>query len=104
MLPGRHKSEFIDPRYEEVSTTADVAAGKATNTLPDAQVSVTCEERFRGTAHRECDGFAAVYINDKFYGYGVLLARRNARPTHRPKRLAAMGPLLLYACFAGFLR
>jgi PEGA domain-containing protein len=69
LSPGRHEIKLVDPRYEEVNTTVDLVAGKTT-TLSQTLKPLPPPKGPFGTLRTEsADKFAAVYINDKFYGH-----------------------------------
>jgi len=67
--PGQHQVKLVEPRYEELSTTVDLKAGKTTDLAQTMKALPPPKGPF-GKIHTECpDKFAAVYINDKFYGH-----------------------------------
>jgi hypothetical protein len=68
--PGQHQVKLADPRYEEVTTTVDLQAGKTTvlaQTLKPLPLAKKPFGMLRTTV--TSDKFAAVYLNDKFYGH-----------------------------------
>jgi len=67
--PGKHEVRLVDPRYEEVSTTVDLTAGKTT-TLSETLKPLPLAKGPFGRIHtKSADKFAAVYVNNKFYGH-----------------------------------
>jgi hypothetical protein len=66
---GQHQIKLVDPRYEEVSTTVDLKAGKTTDVAQTLKALPPAKGPF-GMIHTDCpDKFAAVYVNDRFYGH-----------------------------------
>ena len=66
---GQHEIKLVDPRYEELSTTVDLKAGKTTDLAQTLKALPPPRGPF-GMIHTSCpDKFAAVYVNDKFYGH-----------------------------------
>jgi hypothetical protein len=66
---GQHQVKLVDPRYEEVSTTVDLKAGKTTDLAQTLKALPPAKGPF-GMIHTACpDKFAAVYVNDRFYGH-----------------------------------
>jgi hypothetical protein len=67
--PGQHEIKLVDPRYEEVSTTADLKSGKTTDLVQTMKALPPAKGPF-GMIHTSSpDKFAAVYVNDKYYGH-----------------------------------
>ena len=69
LSPGRHEIRLVDPRYEEVSTTVDLAAGKTVTVSQTLKPLPLAKGPFGTLRTKSSDKFAAVYINDKFYGH-----------------------------------
>lgn len=67
--PGRHEIKLVEPRYEEVSKTVDLVAGKTTTLSETLKPLPPAKGPFGKLRTRNHDKFAAVYINDKFYGH-----------------------------------
>jgi len=67
--PGRHEIRLVDPRYEEVATTVDLTAGKTTTLSQTLKALPTPKGPFGTLRTKSADKFAAVYINDKYYGH-----------------------------------
>ena len=66
---GPHEIKLIDPRYEEVTKTVTLVAGK-TEVVAETMKPVTLYTGPVGLLRTEHpDKFAAVYVNDKFYGH-----------------------------------
>jgi hypothetical protein len=66
---GQHQVKLVEPRYEEVSTTVDLQAGKTTDLSQTMKALPPATGPF-GMIHTSCpDKFAAVYVNDRFYGH-----------------------------------
>ena len=69
IAPGSHQVKLVDPRYEEVTVTVDAKAGKTTDISQTLKPLPPAQGPF-GMIHTECpDKFAAVYVNDRFYGH-----------------------------------
>jgi hypothetical protein len=69
LTPGKHEIRLVDPRYEEMSTTVDLTAGK-TVTVSETLKPLPPPKGPYGMLHTKSpDKFAAVYVNDKFYGH-----------------------------------
>ena len=67
--PGKHEVKLVDPRYEEITTTVELTAGKTTDLNQTMKALPPAKGPF-GMIHTACpDKFAAVYVNDKFYGH-----------------------------------
>lgn len=67
--PGRHEIRLIDPRYEEAATTVDVPAGKTATVSQTLKPLPPAKGPFGMLRTINSDKFAAVYINEKFYGH-----------------------------------
>ena len=66
---GQHQIKLVEPRYEEINTTVDLKAGKTTDLNQTMKALPPAKGPF-GMIHTECpDKFAAVYVNDHFYGH-----------------------------------
>lgn len=66
---GQHQVKLVDPRYEEFSTTVELKAGKTTDVSQTLKALPPAKGPF-GMIHTEYpDKFAAVYVNDHFYGH-----------------------------------
>jgi len=60
---------LVDPRYEEMTTTVTLQAGKTTVVSETLKPLPPANPPF-GRIRIECpDKYAAVYVNDKFYGH-----------------------------------
>ena len=69
--PGQHEIKFVDPRYEEVTTTLILEAGKTIVVSQTLKPLPPAQPPF-GTIRTESpDKYAAVYINDRFYGHAA---------------------------------
>jgi len=68
--PGKHEVKLVDPRYEEFTTTVDLVAGK-TVVVSQTLKALPLPKPPLGTLKTavSSDKFAAVYLNDKFYGH-----------------------------------
>jgi hypothetical protein len=67
--PGQHEVKFVDPRYEDVTTTVTLAAGKTLVVAQTLKPLPPAKPPF-GRIRTECpDKYAAVYVNDRFYGH-----------------------------------
>jgi hypothetical protein len=67
--PGQHELKLIDPRYEDITTTVSLNAGKTTVISETMKALPTAKGPFGELKTEYPDKFAAVYINDKFYGH-----------------------------------
>jgi hypothetical protein len=67
--PGHHEIRLVDPRYEEAATTVDLAAGKTTVLTQTLKVLPLAKGPFGTLKTHSADKFAAVYVNDKYYGH-----------------------------------
>ncbi|MBZ5625259.1 MAG: PEGA domain-containing protein [Acidobacteriia bacterium] len=76
LLPGRHEIRLLDPRYEEASTTVDLLAGKTTMVSQTLKPLPVPKGPFGTLRTINSDKFAAVYINDKFYGHSDEFSNR----------------------------
>ncbi|MGD0498519.1 MAG: PEGA domain-containing protein [Bryobacteraceae bacterium] len=66
---GEHEIRLVDPRYEEWIGKVTVASGK-TATITESLKALPLAKPPFGTLRVQCaDKFAAVYINDRFYGH-----------------------------------
>jgi hypothetical protein len=66
---GEHELKLAEPRYEEVTTKINVAAGKKTVIEQTLKPRALAKPPY-GRLRTECaDKFAAVYINTHFYGH-----------------------------------
>ena len=66
---GPHEIKLIDPRYEEVTKMVTLVAGK-TEVIEEKLKPVALAKGPFGLLRTEYpDKFAAVYVNDKFYGH-----------------------------------
>lgn len=67
--PGQHQVKLVEPRYEEVSTTVELTAGKTTTLSQTLKPLPPAKGPFGMLRIMGYDKFAAVYVNDKFYGH-----------------------------------
>lgn len=67
--PGHHEIRLEEPRYEEVATTVDLAAGKTTVLSQTLKPLPLAKGPFGTLKTHSADKFAAVYVNDKYYGH-----------------------------------
>lgn len=67
--PGEHQLTFIDPRFEDLSMTVQIRAGKVTTLWEEMKPLAQPKPPF-GTLRVLCpEKFAQVYINGRFYGH-----------------------------------
>jgi hypothetical protein len=66
---GDHEVKIVDPRYEEYTTKVTVAAGKTSVISEKLKALPPPKPPFGMIRTLSTDKFAAVYINDKFYGH-----------------------------------
>jgi len=69
LAPGKHEVKLVDPRFEEAVTTVDLVAGKTTKLSQTLKPLPPAKGPFGVLRTKSADKFAAVYINDKFYGH-----------------------------------
>jgi PEGA domain len=67
--PGSHQLKFVDPRYEEFSTTVDVKEGKTTKVEQKLKELPKPKGPFGGLRTVVPEKYAPVYINDHYYGH-----------------------------------
>jgi hypothetical protein len=66
---GEHEVKIIDPRYEEFTTKVTVTSGKNSVIKEKLKALPPPKPPFGRIRTLTTDKFAAVYINDKFYGH-----------------------------------
>ncbi|MCX6632652.1 MAG: PEGA domain-containing protein [Candidatus Solibacter sp.] len=66
---GQHQVKLVDPRYEEFSTTVDLKAGQTTKLAETLKPLPPPKGPLGGLRTPVPEKYAAVYINDKFYGH-----------------------------------
>ncbi len=66
---GEHEVKLIDPRYEEFTTKVTVAPNKTSVITEKLKALPVPKPPFGRIRTITTDKFAAVYINDKFYGH-----------------------------------
>jgi hypothetical protein len=66
---GQHQVKLVDPRVEEFNTTLDLKAGKTTKLAEALKALPPPKGPFGGLRTPVADKYAAVYVNDKFYGH-----------------------------------
>ena len=69
VTPGKHEIKLVDPRYEEVTISVDVPAGKTITVSQTMKPLAPAKGPFGTLRTKYPDKFAAVYINDRFYGH-----------------------------------
>jgi hypothetical protein len=67
--PGSHQVKLVDPRYEEISTTVELKEGKTTKLAETMKALPAPKGPFGALRTPVPEKYAAVYINDKFYGH-----------------------------------
>ncbi len=67
--PGKHELKLVEPRYEEVTQTVEVTPGKTTVVSQTMKALPVPKGPFGRLRIEAPDKFAAVYLNDKFYGH-----------------------------------
>jgi hypothetical protein len=66
---GDHEIRVSDPRYEELTTKVRVESGKTATITQELKALPLAKPPF-GTLRVKCDDkFAAVYVNNRFYGH-----------------------------------
>ena len=66
---GQHQVKLVDPRFEEFSTTVDLKAGQTTKLEQTLKPLPPPKGPLGGLRTPVPDKYAAVYINDKYYGH-----------------------------------
>ena len=66
---GQHQVKLVDPRFEEFNTTVDLKAGQTTKLAEALKPLPPPKGPFGGLRTPVPDKYAAVYINEKFYGH-----------------------------------
>lgn len=69
VAPGEHEVRLVDPRYEEVVTKVVVEPGKTTTVRQTLKPVATAKPPFGRLRISHPDKFAAVYVNDKYFGH-----------------------------------
>jgi hypothetical protein len=67
--PGKHEIRLSEPRFEEVTTTQEFQAGKTVVVTQVLKPVAPAKGPFGLLRVKHADKYAAVYINDKFYGH-----------------------------------
>jgi hypothetical protein len=67
--PGEHKVQLMEPRYEDVSTTVTIQAGKTSTVTQSMKALPVPKGPFGSLRTVHADKYAAVYVNDKFCGH-----------------------------------
>ena len=66
---GEHEVKIVDPRYEEYTAKVTVREGKTSVITEKLKALPPAKPPFGMIRTLSTDKFAAVYINDKFYGH-----------------------------------
>ncbi len=66
---GEHEVRLVDPRYEEAVEKVTVVAGRKTTLNKTLVALPLASPPFGRLRTFSADKFAAVYVNDKFYGH-----------------------------------
>jgi hypothetical protein len=69
LAAGQHQIKLVDPRYEELSTTVDLKAGKTTKLAETLKALPAPKGPFGSLRTPVQEKYAAVYINEKYYGH-----------------------------------
>lgn len=67
--PGHHEIRLVEPRYEELVTSVDLTAGKTTELTQTLKPLPLAKGPFGTLRTHSADKYAAVYVNDKYYGH-----------------------------------
>jgi hypothetical protein len=67
--PGHHEIRLVDPRYEEVVTTVELTAGNTTVLSQTLKPLPIAKGPFGTLKTHSTDKFAAVFVNDRYYGH-----------------------------------
>ncbi len=66
---GQHELKLVDPRYEEVTQSVTVPAGKKIKVHQQLKELPVPKGPFGKIRTENADRFAAVYVNNKFFGH-----------------------------------
>lgn len=66
---GQHELKLVDPRYEEFVTKVDIQPGKKTKISQSLKPLPVPSGPFGKVRVQNPDKFAAVYVNDKYFGH-----------------------------------
>ena len=66
---GHHEIRLVEPRYEEATSTVDLTAGKTVVVNQKLKALPEPKGPFGRLRTHSPDKYAAVYINDKYYGH-----------------------------------
>ena len=66
---GSHEVKLVDPRFEEYSGKVNIEAGKTTKLSQTLKPITLDKPPFGRIRIISADKFAAVYVNDKYYGH-----------------------------------
>ncbi len=69
LTPGKHEVKLIDPRYEELTTTVEIKAGKTTKLAEKLKALPPPKGPFGSLRTPYPEKYAAVYVNDHYYGH-----------------------------------
>jgi len=66
---GAHEVKLVEPRYEEITTSVTITAGKKTTIHESLKELPLPKPPFGRLRTVNADKFAAVYVNDRFMGH-----------------------------------
>jgi len=66
---GEHEVKLVDPRFEEYTTKVNIEAGKTTKLRQTLKPITLAKPPFGRVRTIHPDKFAAVYVNEKYYGH-----------------------------------
>jgi hypothetical protein len=69
VTPGKHEIRLSEPRFEDAVATQEFPAGKTTVVAQTLKPVAPAKGPFGLLRVKNPDKYAAVYINDKFYGH-----------------------------------
>ena len=69
LSPGQHQIKLVDPRYEDVSTSVTIEAGKTATLTQVLKVLPLPKGPFGIIRTQSSDKYAAVYVNDRYEGH-----------------------------------
>lgn len=69
LAEGEHEIKLVEPRYEDVTKRVTVSAGKVTVVREDMKALPLAKPPFGLLRTKGPEKFAAVYVNDKFFGH-----------------------------------
>ncbi|MCC6862018.1 MAG: PEGA domain-containing protein [Bryobacterales bacterium] len=69
VAPGQHEVKLVEPRYEDVTSNVTIEAGKTFTLRETMKPRPLAQPPFGRLRIKHTDKFAAVYLNDKYFGH-----------------------------------